>query len=160
MPQGATNSVAHMQSVMNQILRNFVPKKTISFVDDIRIKGCQEGAKNLTIDADGCRIFVKNHITDVERILEGLEEVDLTLSINKSKFGFDEIIVVGYICERYGRKPNSEKVDAITGMTVCSSIIEVRRFLGAYVFYQFWIPHFAHMAESLYKLLRNETKIK
>jgi hypothetical protein len=39
-------------------------------------------------------------------------------------------------------------------MKTCSSIIEVRRFLGACVFYQIWIPHFADMAESLYKLLR------
>jgi len=38
LPQGATNSVAHMQSAMNQILRDFVPEKTIPFVDDIPIK--------------------------------------------------------------------------------------------------------------------------
>ena len=38
LPQGATNSVAHMQSAMNQILKDFVPHKTIPFVDDIPIK--------------------------------------------------------------------------------------------------------------------------
>jgi hypothetical protein len=127
-----------MQSAMNQILRDFVPEKTIPFVDDIPIKSCQEGAKDLTLNADGCRVFVKNHITDVNRILERLEEVDLTLSIDKSKFGFDEILVVGHLCGRYGRKPNPEKVDAIARMKACSSITEVRRFLGACVFYQIW----------------------
>jgi hypothetical protein len=45
----------------------------------------------------------------VNRILERLEEVDLTLSIDKSKFGFDEILVVGHLCGRYGRKPNPER---------------------------------------------------
>lgn len=34
LPQGVTNSVAYMQSAMNRIMREFVPKKTISFVDD------------------------------------------------------------------------------------------------------------------------------
>jgi hypothetical protein len=163
LPQGATNSVAHMQSAMNQILRDFVPEKTIPFVDDILIKGCQEGAKDLTLDADGCRIFVKNHITDVNRILERFEEVDLshlTLFINKSKFGFDEILVVGHLCGRYGRKPNPEKVDAIARMKACISITEVKRFLGACVFYQIWIPHFAHTARPLYKFLRKGTKFK
>jgi hypothetical protein len=149
-----------MQSAMNQILRDFVPEKTIPFVDDIPIKGCQEGAKDLTLDADGCRVFVKNHITDVNRILERLEEVDLTLSIDKSKFGFDEIQVVGHLCGRYGRKPNPEKVDAIARIKACSSITKVRRFLGACVFYQIWIPHFAHTAEPLYKLLRKGTRFK
>jgi hypothetical protein len=45
-------------------------------------------------------------------------------------------------------------------MKACSSITEVRRFLGACVFYQIWIPHFAHTAEPLYKLLRKGTKFK
>ena len=160
LPQGATNSVAHMQSAMNQILKDFVPDKTIPFVDDIPIKGCKEEAKDLTLDVDGCKMFVRNHINDVDKILKRLEEVDLTLSIDKSKFGFDEIVVVGHLCGRYGRKPNPEKVDAIARMKACSSTTEVRRFLGACVFYQIWIPHFAHMAEPLYKLLRKETKFK
>jgi hypothetical protein len=114
----------------------------------------------LTLDADVCRVFVKNYITDVDRILERLEELDLTLSIDKLKFGFNEIIVVGHLYGRYGRKPNPEKVDAIARMKACSSITEVRRFLGACVFYQIWNPHFAHTAEPLYKLLRKETKFK
>jgi hypothetical protein len=160
LPQGATNLVAHMQSAMNHILRDFVPEKTIPFVDDIPIKGCQERAKDLTLDADDCRVFVKNHITDVSRILERLEEVEITLSIDKFKFGFDEILIVGHLCGRYGRKPNPKKVDAIARMKACSSITEVRRFLGTCVFYQIWIPHFAHTAKPLYKLLKKRTKFK
>ena len=50
LPQGAINSVAHMQSPMNQILKEFVPEKTISFVDEIPIKGCKEDARDLTLD--------------------------------------------------------------------------------------------------------------
>jgi hypothetical protein len=45
-------------------------------------------------------------------------------------------------------------------MKACSSITEVRRFLGACVFYQIWVPHFAHIAEPLYKLLRKGTKFR
>lgn len=158
LPQGATNSVAHMQSAMNQILRDFVPDKTIPFVDDIPMKGCEEKDRDLTVQDDGCRAFVSNHIEDVARILSRLEEVNLTLSIEKSKFGVDEILVVGHLCGSYGRKPNPEKVDAIGRMKACSNITEVRRFLGACVFYQIWIPHFAHISEPLYKLLRKKNK--
>ena len=158
LPQGATNSVAHMQNAMNQILKDFVPKKTIPFLDDIPIKGCEESERDLTVQDDGCRAFVSNHIKDVEKILNKLEEVKLTLSIDKSKFGVDEILVVGHLCGTYGRKPNPEKVDAIGRMKACSNITEVRRFLGACVFYQIWIPHYAHISEPLYKLLRKRNK--
>jgi len=158
LPQGATNSVAHMQSAMNQLLREFIPDKTIPFVDDIPIKGCDEKKRDLTIQDDGCRAFVSDHISDVAKILSKLEEVNLTISIDKSKFGVGEILVVGHLCGSYGRKPNPEKVDAIGRMKACSSVTEVRRFLGACVFYQIWIPHFAHISEPLYKLLRKRNK--
>ena len=158
LPQGATNSVAHMQNAMNQILKDFVPEKTISFVDDIPIKGCEEAKRDSTVQDNECRAFVNEHIKDVDRILSRLEEVDLTLSIEKSKFGTNEILVVGHQCGWYGRKPNPEKVDAIGKMKACSNTTEVRRFLGACVFYQIWIPHFAHISEALYKLLRKKSK--
>lgn len=45
LPQGATNSMAHMQNAMNWILKDFIPKKTILFVDNISIKGCREKNK-------------------------------------------------------------------------------------------------------------------
>jgi len=74
--------------------------------------------------------------------------------VEKSNFGVGEILVVGHMCGRYGRKPNPEKVDAISRMKACGSITEIRRFLGACVFYQIWVPHFAHVSDPLYKLLR------
>ena len=84
--------------------------------------------------------------------------MDLTLSFEKSKFGIDEIVVVGHLCRTY--EGNLEKVDAIARMKTCSNITEVRRFLGACVFYQIWVPHFAHLAEPLYRLLGKETKFR
>jgi len=158
LPQGATNSVAHMQNAMNQILNEFVPEKTIPFLDDIPMKGCRNKDKDETMDAGGCREFVKRHIEDVAQILSKLESVNLTLSVEKSSFGVGEILVVGHMCGRYGRKPNPEKVDAISRMKACKSITEIRRFLGACVFYQIWVPHFAHISDPLYKLLRKGKK--
>ena len=37
---------------------------------------------------------------------------------------------------------------------VCESMTEVRRFLGACVFYHIWLPHFAHISDPLYPLMR------
>jgi len=94
----------------------------------------------------------------VAQILDKLESVNLTLSVEKSNFGVGEILVVGHMCGRYGRKPNPEKIDAISRMKACKGITEIRRFLGACVFYQIWVPHFAHISDPLYKLLRKGKK--
>ena len=158
LPMGATNSVAHMQSAMNRILQSFIPEKTRPFLDDIPIKGCASGERDETLTKGGIRKFVLDHIQDVEAILQRLIEAGVTLSGEKSAFGLQEIVVVGHLCGSYGRKPNHRKVEVIGKIKDCSSVQEVRRFLGACVFYRIWIPHFAHVAEPLYQLLRKRIR--
>ncbi|KAL3694614.1 hypothetical protein R1sor_008265 [Riccia sorocarpa] len=154
LPQGATNSVAHMQNAMHKVLREFVPKITIPFLDDIPMKGCATEEKNETLDATGCRKFVSDHIRDVGKILNRLREVHLTLSGEKSRFGVPEILVVGHVCDSSGRRPNPVKVEAINRLADCRSTTEVRRFLGGCVFFRLSIPHYAHAAKPLYALLK------
>ena len=72
---------------MNKVLRDFIPQITMPFIDDLPIKGCEEGEKDETLDFKGCRKFVANHINDCDKILSRLEEVNLTLSGKKSMFG-------------------------------------------------------------------------
>ncbi|KAL3699107.1 hypothetical protein R1sor_017129 [Riccia sorocarpa] len=154
LPQGATNSVAHMQNAMHKVLREFVPEITIPFLDDIPMKGCATEEKDETLDATGCRKFVSDHIRDVGKILNRLREVHLTLSGEKSRFGMPEILVVGHVCDSSGRRPNPVKVEAIDRLADCRSTTEVRRFLGGCVFFRLSIPHYAHTAEPLYALLK------
>jgi hypothetical protein len=54
--QGGTNSVAHMVNAMNKVLRDCIPDITMSFLDDIPIKGCPVDEKDKTIGPDGCEI--------------------------------------------------------------------------------------------------------
>ncbi|KAL3700490.1 hypothetical protein R1sor_018512 [Riccia sorocarpa] len=161
LPHGATNSVAHMMNDMNKILRDFVPEKTMHFLDDVPIKGCREEEKDETLDSRGCRRYVNDHIADCEKILKRLEEVHLTLSGLKSTFGVREVVIVGHLCGWFGRKPEAAKIDAIQRIReVCKSLSEVRRFLGMCVFYYIWIPHYAHIAKPLYALSRKGQKFR
>jgi hypothetical protein len=155
LPQGATNSVAHMMNAMNKVLANFVLDLTMPFLDNIPIKGCVQEQKDESLDERGCRKFVTKNIDDCEMILKRLQETHLTLSDEKSDFGKSKVIIVRHLCGPYGHKPAPNKVNEIQAMReICESTTEVRRFLGACVFYQIWIPHFAHIAEPLYRLLR------
>ena len=85
----------------------------------------------------------------------------LTLSGEKSTFGKDEILIVGHLCGPYGRRPSPVKFNAIQAMIeICKSQSKVFRFLSACAFYHIWIPHYAHIADPLYHLLRKGKKFK
>jgi hypothetical protein len=157
LPQGATNLVAHMVNAMNKVLKSCIPEITMSFLDDIPIKGCPVEVKDESKNKDGCRKFVADHIADCKKVLQGLEDANLTFSGEKFAFGQPEILVVGHLCGAFGRKPSRTKVDAIQAMKEeCKTQREVRRFLRACAFYHIWIPHYAHVAELLYGLLKKK----
>jgi hypothetical protein len=51
-------------------------------------------------------------------------------------------------------------VDSIQRMKECTNTTEVQRFLGACMFYSIWIPHYAHVVDPLYCLLRKGQKFQ
>ena len=120
-----------------------------------------EREKDEALDSRGCHKFVANHIKDCDKILSRLEEVNLTLSGLKSVFGVDEVLIVGHLCTNNGHRPCPTKIDAIQRMKeTCINVTEARQFLGgACVFYLIWIPHYAHVVDPLYELLRKNQKL-
>ena len=94
LPQGATNFVAHMVNAMNKVLRDCIPEITMPFLDDIPIKVSLEEEKDGSKDEPGCRSFVIDHIKDCEKVLQKLENANLTLSNEKSTFGQPEVLVI------------------------------------------------------------------
>jgi hypothetical protein len=143
---------------MNRVFQEFIPAKTRPFLDDIPIKGCLFQEKDETLRTDGLKQFIWEHLRDVEAILQRLIEVGLTLSGEKSSFALEENMVVGQICGASGKRPSKLKVDAINEMKDCRTTSEVRRFLGACIFFRIWVAYFAHVADPLYDLLRKNVR--
>jgi hypothetical protein len=156
-PQGGTNSVAHVVNAANMIFAEFIPHILQPFIDDIPMKGVPAGQEDQTEVAPGVRAFVRDHIADVEKVLVRAEEVGLTFSGAKSRFGVREIPLLGFLCGPYGRRVEGKKVMSIRDIHPCRSVREVRRFLGATGVYRAFIPHYGELAEPLYALLRKKT---
>ena len=148
LPQGATNSVAHMMNAMNKVLRDCISEIMMPFLNDIPMKGCAIEEEDETMDDRGCRKFVVDHIRDCEKVLRKLEDVHLTLSGEKTTFGQEEILVVGHLCGTYGQRTSPTKIDEIQAVKeICESQSEVCRFLGACAFYHISsdLEHFEEM---------------
>ena len=75
LPQGATNSVAHMINAMNKVLCDCTPEIMMPF---LWIQ------KDETVDDRECPKFVTSHIRESEKVLRKLEDAELTLSGEKS----------------------------------------------------------------------------
>ena len=117
--------------------------------------------KDESLNQDKCRHLVSDYIKEFEKVLQRLEGVGSIFSREKLTFGGQEIIVVMHLCGPYGQKVSPRKVNAIQGMKEeCETQMEVRRFLGACGFYHIWIPHYAHVTEPLYGLLKNGKTFK
>ena len=115
-----------MLNVTNKVLRDCIPDITMSFLDDIPIKGCPEDTKDESIGVDGRQRFAADHISDCENILQRLEGARLTFFGEKSAFGQSEIPVVGHLCGPYIWKPSPAKVEVISAMKEeCRSVMEV-----------------------------------
>ena len=69
-----------MVNAMNKVLRDCIPDITMSFLDDITIRGCPVQDKDETIGLNGCLKFVANHVDDCEKVLQRLEGARLTFS--------------------------------------------------------------------------------
>ena len=150
-----------MVNAMNKVLRDCILDITMPFLDDIPIKGYPVEEKDELVGPDGCQRFVANHIEDCKKILERPKRARLPFSRQKLAFGQSEIMVVGHLCGPYGRKPSLVKVEAISEMKKeCTMVTEVWRILGACTFYHIWIPHYAHIAEPLYGLLKKGCKFE
>ena len=59
----------------NKVFQNSISEITMSFLDDILMKGCVVEEKDETMDYQGCRKFMVHYIHDCKRVLWKLEDV-------------------------------------------------------------------------------------
>ena len=70
-----------MVNAMNKVFRDCIMDITMSFLEDILIKGCPEAEKDATLDEDGCRSFVNFckafDVVPRERLFDRLKSLEI-----------------------------------------------------------------------------------
>ena len=85
----------------------------------------------------------------VERFLQRIKEVGMTLKLRKCRFAQSEIKFCGKIVGSGGRRPDPQKVAAIQSLKPARTKTEVRRLLGLFGFFRDHIPNYAMLAKPL-----------
>lgn len=113
------------------------------------------GVQNI---ADDLIVHGKNneeHDRHLHKVLQRLEEKNLTLNPHKCQFRMDKVVVfVELLVSKYDIGPTEEKVRAVLESSRPTTPTEVRSFLGMVGFSARFIPNFATIAEPLRAISR------
>ena len=144
LPFGYINSPAEFQSMMDDILGNLRYSIALVYVDDILI-------------------YARNFEELVQRfiiVLQRCDKYNLKFKIQKCKFGFNELLYLGEVISKDGRKTNPKKLQKILKFPRPTKLKDVRSFLGITDFFRKYIKGYAKIAEPLNRLKRKEFKGK
>src|SRR5882724_5881151 len=95
---------------------------------------CASGLDSLfyevTAENSGIHCFVRDHVNDMNRILQQFKNARGTFSGWKMDLCVPEVVTVGHKCTYEGRYPEDQQVQKILDWPACTSLTEVCGFLG------------------------------
>ena len=113
-----------------------------------------EGVQNIADDLIVQGKSIKEHDQSLHKVLQRLEEKNLTLNPMKCEFRMDKVVFMGLLLSKYGIGPTEERVRAVLEAVQPTTPTEVRSFLGMVGFSARFIPNFATLVEPLWAISR------
>lgn len=130
---GLCNAPATFQSLMTQVLRPYLRKFVVVFLDDILIFSSNW----------------REHLDHVRLVLETLRKHQLFCKPSKCLLGALETLYLGHIISGHTIAPDPEKLKAVHDWPVPESISHVRRFLGFANYFRRFLSGYANIAKPL-----------
>ena len=144
MPFGLTNAPATFQAIMNDILRPFLDKFVVVYLDDILIYSNSK----------------EEHMEHVRSVMQALADAKLYANPSKCTFLQKSIEFCGHIVGQGTVRMDHSKVRTIKEWPPLQTVHDVRSFLGLCAYYRRFIPDFAEVAGSLYALIQSSEERK
>ena len=127
MPFGLANAPSTFMRLMNEVLKRFLGKFVIVYLDDILIFSKTK----------------EEHLEHVRQVLQRLKEEKLMINLKKCSFMQEEIVYLGLGISDDGLKMDPEKIKAILEWPTPENVGEVRSFDGFASFYKEFIRNFS-----------------
>jgi hypothetical protein len=142
MPFGLTNAPSTFMRLMNEVLREFIRKFVIVYLDDILIfsKTKDEHLKHLAI------------------VMRRLQQEKLLINMKKSSFMKTELIYLGFFISVTELKMDPSKVEVIKNLPSLRNVFEVRSFHGLASFYRKFIRNFSGISAAMMDTVKKRHK--
>uniref|UniRef100_A0AAQ4PQG4 Gypsy retrotransposon integrase-like protein 1 n=1 Tax=Gasterosteus aculeatus aculeatus TaxID=481459 RepID=A0AAQ4PQG4_GASAC len=142
MPFGLANAPSVFQAFVNEVLREYIGKCVIVYIDDI-----------LVYSTD-----LEKHVAHVRQVLEKLLENHLYVKLEKCEFHKTQVQFLGYVISSQGVQMDKDKIKAVVDWPGPQTVKELQRFLGFANFYRRFIRNFSSVAAPLTSLLKGSPK--
>ena len=144
MPFGLTNAPATFQTLVNNILREYLDIFVIVYLDDILIYSKTR----------------EEHVQHVKKVLRALQKRNLPIKPDKCQFHVQTVGFLGFVISPEGIKMEQEKVRAILEWPEPTNVKEVQEFLGFANFYRRFIKKYSDRLVPITKLLQKDVPFK
>jgi hypothetical protein len=104
-------------------------------------------------------ITFAEHFQHVTFVLGILSKAKLVLTVSKCEIDMKQIIFLGHMVSATSITPATDAIQAILNVQEPQTRKQANQFLGGLVYYQKFVPHFAHLAAPIHKM-NNLTKNK
>lgn len=140
LPFGLKNAPSIFQRAIDDVLRDEIGKTCHVYVDDVIIFSTNK----------------EDHVKHINWVLKSLEDANMRVSQEKSKFFKKSVEYLGFTVSRGGIQTSPEKVQAIKSFQIPKTLFGLRSFLGLANYYRCFIKGFADIARPLTDVLKGE----
>jgi hypothetical protein len=139
-PFGMINSPATLQTLLNDIFREYIDDFIVIYLDDMLIFSDNEA----------------DHAKHLALVAAVLRKHDLRLSLKKCHFYQSEVEFLGHIVGQNGISMDPRKVEAVQAWPVPQTVTHIKQFLGLASYYRKFIDKFSFISTVLSNLTKKD----
>ena len=136
-----TNVVPAFQRIVDNFVRDYGLKKTFLYLDDITICGATK----------------EEHEINLQNFLDTARKINLTFNLDKCVFGTTKISLLGHIIEKGTKKPDPDRLIALTEFPIPKTRVQLTRLIGFFAYYAKWVHDYSNKIRPLLEAQKNKS---